>query len=509
MSLRYRIALTIFILEAAVMATVLWQTLSSSTESVREQISTSQQTTLQLLGELSRIALFVEEYDELERYIENVETDPSVERILLADREGRVVTSSRIGSLGHAIPDTTLQANHYWTRKALSNELGHLGEIAIEFSNARLIEAQAEARTLGWTVAISGMIFIAVVGVLMGYLLTRRLDRLQSMAEQLAAGNLQVRTRVTGKDEIARLGTAFDGMADKLAEKITDLESSQRRLRDSNTSLLTTSDELYRIRENLEQLVHNRTLELEHSNQELDSFCHSVSHDLRAPLRSINGFSDLLMAEHHDNLDEEAQLYLQRIHKASTRMGELINDLLALSKVSRSEINPKTIDVQAMAEEVLADLHAAEPERRVEESIEPGLEVCADPRLFRIVLENLLGNAWKYSANCKPAHIELGLFQCTEQDSMTLFVRDNGAGFDMQYADKLFEPFQRLHQDIEFAGTGIGLATVMRVIRRHHGRIWGESKPGAGATFYLQLPLARHDETAVMEHSRFDPATAE
>jgi len=226
--------------------------------------------------------------------------------------------------------------------------------------------------------------------------------------------------------------------------------------------------------------------ELERKNKELEAFSYSVSHDLRAPLRSIDGFSSALLEDHASKLDAQGQDYLRRVRVATQRMGELIDDLLQLSKVGRAELQRRQVNLSAMARIVAAGLQQAAPERHVRIAIEDDIVANADQRLLLVVLENLLGNAWKFTANVAEARIEVGAAQ--REGILSYFVRDNGAGFDMAYAQKLFTPFQRLHSETKFPGTGIGLATVHRIVERHGGRIWGEGVIDRGATFSWTLP---------------------
>jgi PAS domain S-box-containing protein len=229
-----------------------------------------------------------------------------------------------------------------------------------------------------------------------------------------------------------------------------------------------------------------RNAQLEQANAELDSFSYSVSHDLRAPLRAMAGFSKALEEDYAAQLDDDARHYLARIRAGTLRMAQLIDDLLQLARITRSELHTGEVDLSALASLVAEQLREHEPERSVEWRIEPGLKAVGDGRLLRIVLENLLGNAWKFTAKQPDARIEFGAVDGGE-GRPAFFVRDNGAGFDMQYADKLFGAFQRLHSTEEYPGTGIGLATVRRVIQRHQGEISAVSAPGEGATFTFTL----------------------
>jgi signal transduction histidine kinase len=245
----------------------------------------------------------------------------------------------------------------------------------------------------------------------------------------------------------------------------------------------------------------NRTLErnvseLRALNDELASFAYAVSHDLRAPLRSIDGFSQILLEDKGPALGEDGRQHLERVRAAATRMGSLIDDMLLLSRLTRDEMRPRNLDLSALAREVVDELRAREPERRVEFESNGALPAKGDGRLLRIALTNLLGNSWKFTRGRQPAHISFG--GETRDGEAVFFVRDDGVGFDMSYAKKLFGAFQRLHNTTEFEGSGIGLATVQRIVHRHGGRVWAESEVGKGATFYFTLPPA---EVATAEAS--------
>ena len=238
-------------------------------------------------------------------------------------------------------------------------------------------------------------------------------------------------------------------------------------------------------RKKLEEDLKRKTAELEALNKELESFSYSVSHDLRAPLRSIDGFSQALLEDYAENLDAEGKDYLQRVRTATQRMAEIIDALLELSRVIRSEIRLEQVDLSEMAQKIVTELQERQPERQVDFIITPGLIVNGDSRLLQLVLENLLGNAWKFTGKQSHTKIEFGVTE--PEGERVYFVRDNGAGFDKAYADKLFSAFRRLHSPNEFSGIGIGLATVKRIIHRHGGRVWAEGEVGKGATFYFTL----------------------
>jgi len=254
------------------------------------------------------------------------------------------------------------------------------------------------------------------------------------------------------------------------------------------------------LNQTLEQKVLDRTQALEEANRELEAFCYSVSHDLRAPLRSVEGFSKMLARDYAGKpLDARANDLMQRMSTSTIRMGQLIDDLLNLSRISRGAIEPFPVDLSELAAEVAQELAAQNPSRIVEVAIESNLRVLGDERLLRVALENLFGNAWKFTRTQAQPRLAFG--RSDTPDGTAFFVRDNGVGFDMAHSAQLFVPFQRLHSDSEFEGSGIGLATVQRVVHSHGGRIWAESRPGIGTTFYFTIQAERR---GVLERKQID-----
>jgi signal transduction histidine kinase len=251
------------------------------------------------------------------------------------------------------------------------------------------------------------------------------------------------------------------------------------------TEKRATQDALWRLNAELEVRVRERTAELEAANKELEAFCYSVSHDLRAPLRGIDGFSQELVAAYASQIDDQGRHYLSRIRAGTQRMAQLIDDLLQLSQLTRDEMHRQPVAIGELAQTIADGLRQDDPTRQVVFSIDRKITAHGDPRLLRVALENLLGNAWKFTARQSRATIEFA--QDSQARPNVYWVRDNGVGFDMAFAAKLFGAFQRLHGDRDFPGTGIGLATVQRVVHRHGGRIWAESAVGRGATFYFTL----------------------
>jgi PAS domain S-box-containing protein len=252
------------------------------------------------------------------------------------------------------------------------------------------------------------------------------------------------------------------------------------------TALKRAEEELLRLNEDLENKVAERTARLEAVNKELEAFAYSVAHDLRAPLRSINTFGQRLQGGHAPQLDSAGRAALDNLINAARRMGELIDDLLKLSSIGRHELSRAPVNLSVLAERVLVDLQKTEPERRVRLQVAPNLTARADARMMQIVFENLLANAWKFVAGQASAEIEFGVIE--GRGVRAFFVRDNGVGFSMEHAQRLFGAFERLHPPGEFPGAGIGLAIVQRIILRHGGRVWAESRINRGAAFYFTLP---------------------
>lgn len=273
-----------------------------------------------------------------------------------------------------------------------------------------------------------------------------------------------VRVSKRGEDEVGELIDSFNEMLEQIHERDETLNELAR---------------------SLERRVVERTAQLEDTNRELEAFTYSVSHDLRAPLRSIDGFSLAIQEDYTDKLDDAGKDYIDRVRAATQRMAQLIDDLLRLSRITRVEMRRESVNLSEMAREIIDELKNSNPEREAEIVIQPDVMAEGDPDLLKIALGNVLGNAWKFTSKASIGRIELGTTDIDGEQAY--FVRDNGIGFDMAYAGKLFTPFQRLHAETEYPGTGIGLAIVKRIIARHEGRIWAEGVVGQGATFYFTL----------------------
>ena len=341
---------------------------------------------------------------------------------------------------------------------------------------------------------------VAVLALLISMLLSLWLQarvakpilQMTNLARQIIERrDFSLRAQTSSDDEIGFLTTAFNDLLFEVESRSAALESSNSQLQQQADEREKTSAEIQRLNVQLEQRVTERTIELERANKELEAFSYSVSHDLRTPLRAIDGFSQALLEDYTEQLDDTGRDYLMRVRAGAQRMGHLIDDLLKLARVSRSELHREKIDLSAIAKNIVDELHENNPQRNVTVNITSGLTVDGDSQLLRIALENLLSNAWKYTGKRTEAHIELGMR--THNGEPCYFVADNGAGFDMAYSNKLFGAFQRLHDAKEFPGTGVGLATVQRIIHRHSGCIWAEAAVDQGSVFYFTLPLAQEN----------------
>jgi signal transduction histidine kinase len=299
----------------------------------------------------------------------------------------------------------------------------------------------------------------------------------------------RVRTHVTISRLEWELRAANRTLEDRVEARTAELSEANRQLIEQIEERKRAEEEIRKLNAELEERVRQRTAQLESANRELEAFSYSVSHDLRAPLRSIDGFSRILQSDYADKIDDSGKDSLARICAATQRMGQLIDDMLQLSRNARREMHVGSVDLSAMARVVADELQKTNPERRVDFVIAPGLGADADAGLIRVVLENLLGNAWKFTGKQPSPRIEFG--GDTHDDLPVFFVRDNGSGFEMEYAHKLFGAFQRLHSPSEFPGTGVGLASVHRIIQRHGGRVWAEGAVNRGATFYFSLPRSK------------------
>ncbi len=331
-------------------------------------------------------------------------------------------------------------------------------------------------------------LFLTIGGAvfLFGFILQQILQRVLSkpimdmveVASKFGNGDSAVRFDETRRDELGYMARFINSALDKMVAEQQATGRALQQLSESQHALQEQHDLL-------EVRVDERTRALSAANRELEAYSYSIAHDLRQPLRAIDGFSQLLLEDYYDQLDAEGKDYINRVREAAQRMGKLIDDILELSKITRSDIALREVNLSAEVGEILKHLQDAHPKRKVKTLVQSGLLAEGDPSLIRVALENLLGNAWKYSAETPEAVIEFGAQRVG--NCLVYHVRDNGIGFDESYSDKLFRPFERLHNDERFKGTGIGLATVARAVKRMGGDVWATSSPGQGAVFYFAL----------------------
>ncbi len=307
-----------------------------------------------------------------------------------------------------------------------------------------------------------GLVLLLLATIMLSHIL-----RLRATIQKISHGDLEAEIPEASDNEIGDVFRELDRMRRNLLESMSDLGRANL--------------ELIGIKAKLE----DRTTSLESANRELEAFASAVSHDLRAPLRTISGFSQAILEDHSHQIDEDGRTMLGRVLRATKQMYQLIEDLLKMSQLSRNTIETSDIDLSAIVSEIAASLEEHEPGRDIKITVAPDVHADCDGRLLRIALNNLLGNAWKFTLRTESASIEFG--EMTSNGRRIYFVRDNGAGFDMLYSGNLFKPFKRLHSASDFPGTGIGLATVARIVGLHGGRIWARSAPGEGATFYFSL----------------------
>ncbi len=346
--------------------------------------------------------------------------------------------------------------------------------------NLSLIIWTMESQVLKWFTVIFACITLfalylsALIAHKVSGKLTAGLTELDNAAEAIrTTGMPQGEVRVTGRDEVGRLAETFNSMVNRLKDSYEILE----------TQVADRTHEIAVVNSQLEELVEFRTSELNRTSNELAVFCYAISHELRAPVARLKGFSDIMLEENPDELD--FRFFAERIGVASKQLQKVIDAILLLSRLSKIEMKVSEFDFSALAREVTAEIISQGEGARASVAIQDGITCVGDPNLIKVCMVNLIGNALKYSSREDAPHVEIGMTD--DGTCRSYFVRDNGTGFNMEYLDKLFKPFQRLHHQEDFPGTGIGLATVLRIVERHTGKIWAEGKEGQGATFWFTL----------------------
>lgn len=441
-------------------------------QNYRSQLESELHVIAGIVAEQSAAALVFEDTKQLADIIESLRQIKSIQQVCAYNASGDIMAALE-SQKQRPCPDMADEheegfvGNAYRLLMPINLDNESVGQI---FLTSHLGVLQSHIRTFVIiTVTIGSVILLALVflALRLQRIVSEPILQLSDTAEQITRDHdYSVRAPVSGNDEIGKLGENFN-------EMIGTIEQQNLRILES--------------RDSLERIVDARTADLSLANRELESFSYSVSHDLRQPLRAIEGFGQALEEDCNDQLDATGKDYLRRIRAASIRMGGLIDGLLILSRLSRQSMESEAIDLTGLVQEIVDELSNTDDIVPTTVEIQPGMKVLGDSRMLRIAFQNLLENAWKYSAKTEARHITVTA--CRDDEGFTAIrVQDNGVGFDMRYVDKLFFAFNRLHAPSEFTGTGIGLATVFRVIRRHHGDISATSEPGKGACFIVKLP---------------------
>ncbi len=444
--------------------------------SIRQGMVENLSTQAQIAGFNSNSALLFNDPNSAENTLSALSASPSIISAGIRTPDGRLFAAyqRRRGGQVPALPP--IPSGEAETHRFTWSEVVLFRRILFQGKQTGIVYIQSDLQRLKIRVAqYLGIAAAVLVTSLLAVLLISPVFR-RAIAEPIV--HLAGVARIVSRDKDYLIRAAPTGNRDELSVLIESFNGMLSQIQVRDAALQQAHDDL-------EQRVAERTRDLSASNKELEAFAYSVSHDLRAPLRSIDGFSQALLEDYADKLDSTAQEHLQRVRRAAQRMAALIDDMLNLSRVTRCELHREKLDLSAMAKLIAAEVQEAEPGRQVEFVIEDGVTAVGDPQLLRAALENLLRNSWKYTSGHPTARIEFG--RSVEKEKHSFVVRDDGAGFDPRYADRLFGAFQRLHTTKEFPGTGIGLATVQRIIHRHGGEIWAEAAVEKGATFYFTL----------------------
>jgi len=492
-SLKYRIAAIIFLLEALMIGVVLGVVLGITQTETEKQLEANEHVMHQLLGNLSRVALLTAEYDELQPYIEEVVQDPHVNLVLLADRRGRVVVSNEHARIGKPLPNFENRDNQRWLTREIHNSNGKIGELAIRFSHAQLIETSRGVRNLGISIALTGMTLIAIVGILIGHLLTRRLEVLAGTAQRLASGDVEARTGLSGHDEVAIVGRAFDSMAQSIGDNVETLR---------------------RVTDLLEQRVAERTQELAEvrdeavaANRSKTAFLANMSHEIRTPLTAIIGFSESLL-DSKQPIAERIDA-IRTIIRGGKHLLRIINDILDVSKIEADRLDIEEIDVNPF--EVLDDVQAIVSLLAEDKGLQFEIEyefplptrIVSDPLRLKQILINLCNNAIKFTSR---GRITVHAACNAARRAMTFQVRDTGIGMSPDQVNQLFQAFSQADVSItrQYGGTGLGLYLSRQLAERLNGSISVESTPGQGSCFTLTIATGELSPDVFVE-SRPEP----
>lgn len=489
-SLKYRIAAIIFALEAIMMAVVLGLTLNSYFDSNTELATKNEVVLTNLLSDLSRIALFNAEYDEFQPYIEEVVTNPVVEKAMLLDHDNRVVVSSDVTEIGKISPSFTntgrKKNTHYWRLKKINNSSGNLGKLAILFSHETLINANKQATDLGIVTALTGMLVIAIIGIIIGFLLTRRLENLTVAASKFADGDFSASTSIDGKDELGILGRAFNKMARSVEKLIVELRDRESELKAAH--------------QDLEQKIEERTAELAiardqalAANHTKSLFLANMSHELRTPLNAINGYSQLIEEVSKENGYDEILGDVNSIQKAGNHLLGIVSNVLDLSKIEagKMEFELREFSITDLIHEVVTSVNplVQTNNNQLEIHYDDGVtSMFTDVTKVSQVLINLIGNAAKFTED---GEITFTIEKHHQHNLVLFIVEDTGIGINPHQINSLFKEFTQADTSTtrKYGGTGLGLALSKRICEMLGGQIKVESELHKGTKFTICLPV--------------------
>ena len=455
-SLTYRIALVIFLLELVMLTVIIGYSLSSYKKDSKQHFNELSAISLNLLAEFSRTALLTGEFSFVQPHFEKVIKDQHVKLIILRDSSRQIVASS---SPSIIVEEKKFKQTEYiyWLEKSINNASGSIGTLHM------LVDFQSEADALNTIlmrsiiIALFGMLIIAFIAISAGHFLTRKINRITMAAREFSNGNNKIKTYLSGKNEIDQLGSVFDSMTESIGNQTAILEKE----------------------------VEERTQSLKELNKELETFSYSISHDLRSPLRIIEGFCVALEEDCEDKINTAGKEYLSRIKFNVNKMEMLIDDMLIMSRINRSEPKFERCSINDIANNVSQDIQSQYTNRQVEFNIENNLFVQADKKLLSILFKNALENAWKFTSKRELTEITIG--KKIDNNNTVYFIKDNGVGFNSEYVDQVFDPFKRMHNEKEYHGTGLGLAIIQQVMRRHKGSTWIESEVDQGTTLFFSF----------------------
>lgn len=461
-SLRFRLIASVVLIEVVMLSIMVWSNVNSIYTTHTDRLNDTAKSILQQFAQTAGTYMAEVDYAGLEEYTSGVLQHSELAYIVVNSASGNPVIR-----LGKDIPTqspftekhpTYVSDNIFDVSTDISLAEYKQGQVFMGFTLSVMQAAVETARNRSIFIAVTEIVLTIIATIIIGLNLTRNLRALSDAAAHVGEGNFKVVLPVTRDDEVGQTARAFNNMVNELG--------------------------VYR--EHLEELVDKRTEELKTANEELEAFNASIAHDLRTPINAISNYCQIMHSEFAEELSGTGEDSLVFIKETAFNMSRLINDMLQMSRASQIDLEKEEVNLSLITEEILQKLSNLDPERQIEFNIERDLYCYADRGEMIILMDNLLSNAWKYTSKNADASIEFGKIYKENEDYF--YVKDNGAGFNMEDIGKLFEPFKRLHKNSEFLGTGIGLTTVDRIVKKHAGRIWAEAEVNKGATFFINLP---------------------